>query len=47
VPPTVVATPGRFRRNRPDPIPVVVLGRLAVDISQHRKGLGRDGGLAA
>jgi GNAT superfamily N-acetyltransferase len=37
----VVATPGRFRRNMPDPIPVVVLGRLAVDTSQHRKGLGR------
>jgi hypothetical protein len=26
----VVAAPGRFRRNMPDPIPVVVLGRLAV-----------------
>ena len=37
----VAATPGRFRRNMPDPIPVVVLGRLAVDTSQHRKGLGR------
>ncbi|CRL46321.1 hypothetical protein SGGMMB4_04828 [Sodalis glossinidius str. 'morsitans'] len=29
------ATPGRFRRNMPDPIPVVVLGRLAVDRSLH------------
>jgi len=37
----VVTTPGRFRRNMPNPIPVVVLGRLAVDTSQHRKGLGR------
>ena len=37
----VAVTPGRFRRNMPDPIPVVVLGRLAVDTSQHRKGLGR------
>ncbi|EBX0920889.1 GNAT family N-acetyltransferase, partial [Salmonella enterica subsp. enterica serovar Hadar] len=26
---------GRFRRNMPDPIPVVVLGRLAVDQSLH------------
>lgn len=32
---------GRFRRNMPDPIPVVVLGRLAVDQSLHGKGLGR------
>ena len=37
----VVATPGRFRRNMPDPIPIVVLGRLAVDRSQQGKGLGR------
>jgi len=32
---------GRFRRNMPDPIPVVVLGRLAVDRSQQGRGLGR------
>lgn len=32
---------GRFRRNMPDPIPVVVLGRLAVDESFQGKGLGR------
>lgn len=32
---------GRFRRNMPDQIPVVVLGRLAVDHSQQGKGLGR------
>lgn len=25
----------------PDPIPVVVLGRLAIDLSQQGKGLGR------
>jgi GNAT superfamily N-acetyltransferase len=37
----MVAAPGRFRRNMSDPTPVVVLGRLAVDTSQHRKGLGR------
>lgn len=33
--------PGRFRRNMPDPIPVVVLGRLAVARSHQRLGLGR------
>jgi predicted N-acetyltransferase YhbS len=33
--------PGRFRRNMPEPIPVVVLGRLAVDHSQKGRGLGR------
>jgi GNAT superfamily N-acetyltransferase len=32
---------GRFRRNMPDPVPVVVLGRLALDLSQQGKGLGR------
>ena len=37
----VGTAPGRFRRNMPDPIPVVVLGRLAVDRSRHGKGLGR------
>lgn len=35
------AVSGRFRRNMPDPIPVVVLGRLAVARSQHGQGLGR------
>lgn len=33
--------PGRFRRNMPDPIPVVVLGRLAVDKTLRGAGLGR------
>src|SRR5664279_1939347 len=28
---TTIDATGRFRRNMPDPIPVVVLGRLAVD----------------
>lgn len=37
----VAAAPGRFRRNMPNPIPVVVLGRLAVDESQQRRGIGR------
>ncbi len=32
---------GRLRRNMPDPIPVVVLGRLAVDVGFQRRGLGR------
>ena len=35
------AAPGRFRRNMPDPVPVVVLGRLAVARSHQRHGLGR------
>lgn len=29
-----------LKRNMPDPIPVIVLGRLAVDISQQGKKLG-------
>ena len=37
----VTATPGRFRRNMPDPIPVIVLGRLAVDRAWVGQGLGR------
>lgn len=35
------AAPGRFRRNIPNPIPVVVLGRSAVAVSRHGRGLGR------
>ncbi|RPH22867.1 GNAT family N-acetyltransferase [Buttiauxella warmboldiae] len=35
------SAPGHFRRNMPDPIPVVILGRLAVDKSLHGKGIGR------
>jgi GNAT superfamily N-acetyltransferase len=38
---TVEASVGRFRRNMPDPIPVVILGRLAIDRSQQGRGLGR------
>jgi GNAT superfamily N-acetyltransferase len=34
-------TPGRFRRNMPEPIPVAVLGRLAVDRTYQAQGLGR------
>jgi GNAT superfamily N-acetyltransferase len=32
--------PGRVRRNMPDPIPVMVLGRLAVDRRFQGQGLG-------
>ena len=37
----VANAPGRFRRNMPDPVPVVLLGRLAVDVTQGGQGLGR------
>lgn len=37
----VKTVPGRFRRNMPDPIPVVVLARLAVDGGWHGRGIGR------
>lgn len=33
---------GSFRRNMPDPIPVVTLARLAVDREYQKLGLGRD-----
>ena len=35
------AVPGRFRRNMPDPIPVVVLARLAVHRNYQGRGIGR------
>ena len=35
------AAPGRFKRNMPDPIPVVVLARLAVDRTHQSQGIGR------
>jgi len=34
------AASSRIRRNMPDPIPIVVLGRLAVDREWQGKGLG-------
>jgi GNAT superfamily N-acetyltransferase len=34
------ATTGRVRRNMPDPVPVMVLGRLAVDRAFQRRGIG-------
>lgn len=33
--------PGRFSRNMPNPIPVVLLARLAVDKACQGQGLGR------
>ena len=33
--------PGSTKRNMPEPIPIVVLGRLAVDRTLQGKGLGR------
>jgi GNAT superfamily N-acetyltransferase len=33
--------PGKIRRNMPDHIPVMVLGRLAVDSSCHKMGIGK------
>lgn len=38
---TVESAPGRFRRNIPNPIPVAVLARLAVDRTCHHRGVGR------
>lgn len=32
---------GRFRRNMPDPIPVAILARLAVDVAYQGRGIGR------
>ena len=44
---THVRAPGRVRRNMPDPVPVMVLGRLAVDREFQGQGIGagllRDG----
>jgi GNAT superfamily N-acetyltransferase len=38
---TVAEAPGRFRRNMPNPIPVAVLARLAVDRTRQGQGIGR------
>ena len=35
------STIGKFRRNMPNPIPVVILARLAIDSSCQGRGLGR------
>ena len=34
------AAPGKIRRNMPEPIPVLVLGRLAVDVRFQKHGAG-------
>jgi GNAT superfamily N-acetyltransferase len=36
-----LAVPGHFRRNMPDPVPVIVLVRLAVDTRWQGRGVGR------
>lgn len=36
-----VEATGRARRNMPDPIPVMVIGRLAIDLGWQGRGLGR------
>jgi GNAT superfamily N-acetyltransferase len=38
---TMESAPGRFRRNMPNPIPVAVLARLAVDRDWQGRGIGR------
>ena len=38
---TGAAVPGRVRRNMPEPIPVMVLGRLAVDLAWQGRKVGR------
>lgn len=37
----LASAPGQYRRNMPDPIPAVVLARLAVDRREQGRGLGR------
>ena len=35
------AAPDRFRRNMPDPIPIALLARIAIDARLQRQGIGR------
>jgi len=35
-------TPGAISRNMPEPIPVIIMGRLAVHIDYQHRGLGSD-----
>lgn len=37
----IIGASPRLRRNMPDPVPVAVLGRLAIDRTRQRQGLGR------
>lgn len=39
---THAIAPGGLRRNMPDPIPVIILARLAVDTAHQSQGLGAD-----
>lgn len=34
-------TPGKIKRRMPEPLPVMILGRLAVDVHWQNKGIGR------
>ena len=34
------AAPKKLRRNMPDPLSVLILGRLAIDVNYHNKSLG-------
>lgn len=34
--------PGKIKRNMPDPVPVMILGRLAIDQDWQGRGLGSD-----
>ncbi len=36
----VSAATGSIRRNMPDPIPAIILGRLAIDLTARGRGLG-------
>lgn len=36
----IAAAPGSLRRNMPDPIPMAIIGRLAIDRGWQGKGLG-------
>lgn len=35
------AAPSKVKRNMPDPVPVMIIGRLAVDASFQKQGIGR------
>lgn len=35
------SAPGSLKRNAPDPIPVIILARLAVSSEEQRRGLGK------
>lgn len=37
----IVEAPNRVRRNMPDPIPMTVLGRLAIELRWQKRGLGK------